>query len=182
MIKGKTVGIRALEREELLLLRDWRNNTSFRKNFREFRELNMVNQENWFAKVNSSPNDFMFMIERLEDKKPLGACGLLYTNWVIRSADVSFYIGHEESYIDKHGYAKEAAALLFEYGFNSLNLNKVWMELYEFDKAKLNFFMKEFDFKKDGQLRENCFEDGKYWNSYIISLLRSERKSSNHKS
>lgn len=172
MIKGKLVGLRSIEHSDLALLRDWRNLTSFRKNFREFRELNMANQEAWFSKVNSSPNDFMFVIERLEDKAPLGACGLLYTNWIIRSADFSFYIGHDEAYIDNHGYAEEAAALLIEYGFKYLNLHKIWMELYEFDKAKLDFFINKFKFEKDGKLRDNCFEDGKYYDSFIISLLK----------
>src|SRR5690242_14291716 len=122
MIKGKIVGLRALEEADLPTLRDWRNITAFRKNFREYRELNLVNQANWFSRVNASPNDFMFIIERIEDKKPLGACGLLYTNWIIRSADFSFYIGHDEAYIDNLGYAKEAALLLIKYGFHSLNL------------------------------------------------------------
>jgi RimJ/RimL family protein N-acetyltransferase len=174
MIKGKTVGLRALEREDLILLRDWRNIQSFRRNFREFRELNLANQEAWFTRTVASPNDFMFVIERLEDKKPLGACGLLYTNWIIRSADFSFYIGYEEKYIDNEGYAREAAQLLIDYGFKNLNLNKIWMELYEFDKMKIEFFTKTFGFKTDGTLRENCFEDGKYWNSYIISLLSND--------
>lgn len=174
MIKGKMVGLRAIEREDLQLLRNWRNIDSFRRNFREFRELNMVNQENWFAKVNASSTDFMFVIDRLSDKTPLGACGLLYINWIIRSADFSFYIGHNESYIDKDGYALEAADLLIQYGFHRLNLNKIWMELYEFDDKKITFFTKEFDFHQDALLRDNCFEDGKYWNSLIISLLRKE--------
>jgi RimJ/RimL family protein N-acetyltransferase len=174
MIKGQLVGLRALEKDDLLLLRDWRNIASFRRNFREYRELNMINQESWFAKVNASPNDFMFMIERLVDHQPLGACGLLYTNWIIRSADFSFYIGFEEKYIDDTGYAKEAATLLIEYGFNNLNLNKVWMELYDYDTAKIDFFTKIFSFNKDGTLRDNCFEDGRYWNSGIYSLLNRD--------
>lgn len=174
MIKGKLVGLRALEKDDLSLLRDWRNITSFRRNFREYRELNMTNQLNWFERVNASSNDFMFIIVRLEDNEPLGACGLLYTNWIIRSADFSFYIGFEEAYIDEVGYAKEAASLLINYGFRNLNLNKIWMELYEFDETKLNFFKNEFGFKVDGQLRENCFEDGKYWDSFIISLIATD--------
>jgi RimJ/RimL family protein N-acetyltransferase len=176
MIKGKLVGLRALEREDLPLLRDWRNIVSFRRNFREFRELNMANQENWFASLNTNSNNFMFMIQRLEDNKPLGACGLLYVNWIIRSADFSFYIGHEEKYIDESGYAEEAAGLLMSYGFKNLNLHKIWMELYEFDHQKLDFFREKFGFHTDGMLRDNCFEDGKYWNSYIISLLHTEIK------
>lgn len=174
MIKGKIVGLRSLEKEDLPLLRDWRNIQSFRKNFREYRELNMANQEAWFSRLNVSPNDFMFMIERLEDGMPLGACGLLYTHWIIRSADFSFYIAHDEKYIDDTGYAEEAAGLLIHYGFNNLNLHKIWMELYEFDKKKIDFFTQKFNFKTDGILRDNCFEDGRYWNSMIISLLQSD--------
>jgi RimJ/RimL family protein N-acetyltransferase len=174
MIKGKLIGLRAVEINDLEHLKNWRNNTEFRKNFREVRELNSVNQDSWFNKINSSPNDFMFTIIRLEDNKPIGACGLLYVNWIIRSADFSFYIGIEDYYIDNLGLAKESAELLIKYGFNNLNLNKIWMELYEFDSKKLDFFKNHFSFKIDGKLRDNSFEDGRYFNSYIISLIQSE--------
>ncbi len=172
MIKGKLVGLRAVEKEDLILLRDWRNKPNFRKNFREVRELNMINQEHWFNKCcTNNPNDFMFIIERLSDSKPIGAAGLLYINWIIRSADFSFYIGEEELYIDNKGIAEDAAKILIKYGFSNLNLHKIWMELYEFDTAKINFFTGKFGFRKDGELRDNCFEEGKYWNSLIISLI-----------
>lgn len=172
MIKGDLVGLRAVEKEDLALLRDWRNIPEFRRNFREVRELNLTNQEKWFERscVNNL-NDFMFVIVRLSNNKPIGACGLLYINWIIRSADFSFYIGDNQSYIDSEGYAKDAANLLINYGFNNLNLHKIWMELYEFDKLKLDFFQNEFNFQVDGKLRDNCFEDGKYWDSYIISKI-----------
>jgi RimJ/RimL family protein N-acetyltransferase len=175
MIKGKMVGLRAVEREDLKLLRDWRNNDEFRKNFREYRELNMSNQEKWFEQsCVGNPNDFMFIIFRLEDNKPIGACGLLYINWIIRSADYSFYIGAEDSYIDSDGYAEDATNILINYGFNTLNLNKIWMELYEYDKVKLDFFVSKFGFVKDGVLRDNCFDRGRYHNSFIISLLKAD--------
>jgi RimJ/RimL family protein N-acetyltransferase len=174
MLTGKKTGLRAVEKEDLSYLRDWRNIPAFRRNFREVRELNMHNQEQWFAKTFSNPNDFMFTITDLENKEPIGAAGLLYINWIIRSADFSFYIGKNEWYIDDKGYAADAANLLISYGFNNLNLNKIWMELYEFDKKKIDFFTKEFNFKQDGLLRQNCFEDGKYHDSVIISLLKDD--------
>ena len=116
----------------------------------------------------------MFIIERLNKRQAIGACGLLYINWIIRSADFSFYIGEDEKYIDDEGLAREAALLLIKYGFNNLNLNKIWMELYEFDTRKQIFFKEEFGFFQDGVLRENCFEDGRYWDSVIISLLKKD--------
>lgn len=175
MIKGKLVGLRSIEKADLQLLKEWRNIPSLRKNFREYRELNLDQQLKWFEALQETRStNFMFVIERLNDNMPLGACGLLQTNWIIRAADFSLYIGFEESYVDSHGYAKETATLLLEYAFNTLNLNKVWMEVYEFDAVKMQLFTKQFGFKKDGVLRDNCFEDGRYWDSYLISLTRKE--------
>ena len=174
MIKGNVVGLRAVEKKDLEVLRDWRNISGFRKNFREIRELSLSHQEKWFENCCvGNPNDFMFVIVRLEDDKPIGAAGLLYINWIIRSADFSFYIGDNESYIDSEGYAEEAAALLIDYGFKNLNMHKIWMELYEFDDKKIKFFQNIFNFKIDGTLRDNCFENGKYWDSNILSLLNN---------
>ena len=173
MIKGKLVGLRAVERNDLSILRDWRNIPRFRKHFRESKELNLDNQDKWFERMTNSQNDFMFIIIRLKDKIPLGVCGLSYINWIPRFADFSLYIGYKEKYIDNDGYAEEASKLLLHYGFNNLNLHKIWTELYEFDEKKIKLFTK-LKFTKDGELRDNCFEDGKYWNSHIYSLLSSE--------
>ncbi len=122
------------------------------------RELNLANQEEWFNKCCiNNPNDFMFIIERLDNKMPIGACGLLYINWIIRSGDFSFYIGEGEKYIDDEGYASDACKLLINYGFNNLNLNKIWMELYEFDKTKLSFFQKQFGFTIGWKIKKKLF-------------------------
>jgi hypothetical protein len=176
MICGTKIGLRALEQSDLGILKEWRNNPTFRKNFREVRELNSFNQELWFERTNKSANDFMFMIVNLENGEAIGAGGLLYINWINRSADFSFYIVYKNMYIDNDGFAEEATSLLINYGFNNLNLNKIWMELYEFDNKKIDFFKNIFNFKVDGCLRQNCFEEGRYWDSYIISLLCNDYK------
>ena len=174
MIKGKKVGLRAVEKEDLLHLRDWRNIPEFRKHFREVRELSLKDQEAWLDSLQKTKHiNYMFTIVDLDSQKPIGAAGLLYINWIIRSADFSFYIGDENKYIGDDGIAKEAAQLLIDYGFNNLNLHKIWMELYEFDTQKIEFFKNEFDFKQDGLLRDNCFEDGRYHNSLILSLINN---------
>jgi hypothetical protein len=175
LIKGEKVGLRAIEKEDLILLRDWRNIVEFRKNFREVRELSLADQESWFTSLQDSKHiNYMFMIVDLKTDKPIGAAGLLYINLIIRSADFSFYIGDQNKYIGDDGIANESAQLLINYGFNNLNLNKIWMELYEFDSQKINFFKNNFSFKQDGLLRDNCFEEGKYWNSLILSLLKND--------
>jgi len=173
MLEGKYTCLRAVEITDLELLRDWRNIPEFRINFREHRELGLENQKKWFEGVSLSSNDYMFVITNKETQEQIGACGLLYINWIIRSADFSFYIGKEKLYIDDK-YAKDAAEVLIRYGFYDLNLYKIWMELYEFDVKKLEFFQNEFNFHVDGKLRSNAYAKGKYWDSYILSLLFTE--------
>ena len=119
MLKGNSVGLVAVEREDLPHLMAWRNNTEFRKHFREYRELNGAMQEQWFEqKVLKDPTTLMFSIRRLSDNELLGCCGLVYVNWVHRHADLSLYIGWNNSYIDEEGYAEGACRLLLKYGFD----------------------------------------------------------------
>jgi len=174
MLKGKLVSLYAVEKEDLQHLRDWRNNPDFRKHFREYRELNMRQQENWFEeKVVKDPNTLMFSIKRNKDNELLGCCGFVYINWIHRHADLSLYIGWQDTYIDEKGYAEESCRLLLGYGFKELCLNKIWTEIYEFDTKKAALYDK-FGFNQDGFLRENYWYNGKWWGSRILSLLNSE--------
>lgn len=183
MITQGKIALRAIEEQDLEQLRDWRNQPHYRKNFREVRELGMYNQRAWLTKMNQSPNDYMFAILNEQNEKLIGAGGLLYIDWILRSADFSIYIGENDEYLKSEPYGGDAVKALLSYGFNILNMNKIWMELYEFDTAKIQFFTGELSFHIDGKLRQNCFYNGKYYDSLIISMLSSEfRQLSNAKS
>ncbi len=175
MIKGSRISFRAVEREDLATLKEWRNNEDFRKFFREYRELNMDNQELWFNEYILKRNDtVMFMIlKNDENKTPIGCAGLCYINWVNRNADLSLYIGENDAYIDEKGYAKEATEMLFAYGFGELCLNKLWTEIYEFDTSKYALYT-ELGMIQDGLLRENYFHKGKFHDSRIMSILAKD--------
>lgn len=181
MLKGKKVRLNALERSDLKQLMDWRNDPEMRKHFREYRELNLELQEKWYNEsVSSNPHNLMFGIRRLDDNELLGCCGLVYIHPVYRHADLSLYIGWNNAYIDNEGYASEASELLFDYAFNDLGLNKVWTEIYTFDHRKKALYDK-FGMSVDGVLRQNCFWDGKFWDSWVLSILAAEWRSRNKK-
>lgn len=174
MIIGKSVYLAPIEREDLPILMSWRNREDFRKYFREYREINTDMQNKWYeSKVLNDPSTIMFSIRNINSHELLGACGLCYINWIHRNADLSLYIGWDNSYIDDKGYARESCNLLFNYGFKGLGLNKIWTEIYEFDVKKKKLY-ESLGFKLDGILRENCFYDGKWWDSLILSLLNKD--------
>ena len=56
-----------------------------------------------------------------------------------------------------------------------INLNKIYAEIYSIDIDKLELF-KRNKFKKDAVLREHYYYNGKYVDSYILSILKSEYK------
>jgi hypothetical protein len=115
----------------------------------------------------------MFAIRSKANDELLGCCGLVYINWIHRHADLSLYIGWNQSYIDNRGYAREGCRLLLDYAFKELCLNKVWTEIYEFDDKKKQLY-DEFNFRQDGLLRQNYFYNGKWWDSRILSILSKE--------
>lgn len=174
MISGNKVYICALEKEDLKQLMEWRNLPDYRKYFREYREINSDMQLEWYEKkVIQDPSTIMFAIHSVHDNSLIGCCGLCYINWINRNADLSLYMGIERKYIDSDGYAEESCKLLFDYGFKELGLQKIWTEIYSFDEKKLSLY-KKLGFKIDGELRNQYFYDGKWWNSYMLSLLESE--------
>ena len=174
VLRGEKIELASIKKKDLGRLMKWRNNPEFRKHFREYRVLDMKHQKRWYEEaVLQDPATIMFSINRLKDHQLLGCCGLVYISWPYKHADLSLYIGWNNSYIDKKGYAEESAKLLMNYGFNELCLNKIWTEIYIFDKKKKKLYDK-FDFNIDGVLRENYFHKGKFWDSYILSVLASE--------
>lgn len=174
MLKGEKVCLEAIEEEDIEQLRNWRNLPEFRKYFREYREINREMQRRWYERdILDNTNTIMFAVKTLQGGELIGCCGLCYINWVHRHADLSLYIGLNEMYIDNDGYAKESCNLLFEYGFRELGLKKIWTEIYQFDEKKIELY-KELGFYKDGVLRKNYFYSGKWWDSYILSLLDEE--------
>ena len=175
MIKGFITGLRAIERNDLPQLLEWRNKPEFRKYFREYRELNSDSQKIWFEnKVINDISTRMFSIEDLSSKKLIGACGLCYIDWVNRSADFSIYIGINDIYIDDK-YAIDASQLMIKYAFEELALHRLWSEIYDTDKSKKEMF-KKLGFTLDGTLRESHFSEGIWINSFLFSLLAKEYK------
>lgn len=174
MIKGNLVYLCALERRDLPFLMNWRNQTEFRKYFREYRELNSDMQNSWYEKkVLGDMGTIMFAIHDTRNDELLGCCGLCYINWIHRNSDLSLYIGKDNLYIDTIGYAEESCRLLFDYGFSELGLEKIWSELYEFDDRKIQLYQR-LGMQIDGMLRNQYYYDGRWWNSQVFSILRDE--------
>lgn len=170
MLKGQYVGLRAIEKDDLSQLLEWRNQPEYRRYFREYRELSSVNQAEWFeSRVIRDKNTVMFSIVNISTGELLGACGLCYIDWINKNADFSIYIGKDGVYIDDV-YAVEAAQLMMKYGFDELNLHKLWAEIYSFDEMKKVLFDK-LGFSLEGCHKETHWTEGGWCDSLFYGKL-----------
>lgn len=171
MISGKKIGLTSVSTESLEQFREWRNRPELRQYFREHRELSKEMQTNWFnSKVLNDPNQYNFEIRDLDSKKLIGHCGLYYINWIARTAEFGIYIG--DNNFRNGGYGSDSLRTLIDYGFNQLNLNKIWAEVYSNNDAFHVYT--HVGFKVDGVLRQNVYKNGEYYDATIISMLKSE--------
>lgn len=170
MIKGQVVGLRAIEKKDLPRLLEWRNQPEFRQYFREYRELNSDHQMLWYENhIMKETSTKMFAIVELSTNELIGACGLCYIDWINRNADFSIYIGKDNLYIDDT-YAVDAAKLLEKYGFEELNLHRLYAEIYSIDEKKLIFF-KNLGFKKEGHFKDTHWTHGNWVDSIYFAKI-----------
>jgi len=80
------------------------------------------------------------------------------------------YIGKNNLYIDA-SLAIEAAQLMEKYGFEELNLHRLWAEIYSIDEAKIKFF-NELEFTQEGLFKETHWTEGKWVDSIYFGKIR----------
>ena len=174
MIEGKHVNLRALEKEDLEILKIWRNDRRTRIHTREYRLLNMINQYEWFESLHKQnpPSAIMFGIEN-KKRKLIGVCGLVYIDWKNRHAEISNIISMNKWQKSKE--AKNTLELLTNYAFNELNLHRLWVEIFDTIPENVKLF-ERMKFVKEGKLRDKLWRNSKWHDSFIYSKLNNVSK------
>ena len=170
MIKGKKITLSPVEREDIEQLRNWRNQPELRKYFREHRDISKTMQSAWFDKINNDPNQVNFEIREAENNKLIGHCGLYYISWIHRHAEFGIYIGADD--YRSGGFGSDALRTLIKYGFNDLNLNRIWCEVYD-NNTSIELY-KHLGFVHEGTLRQTYYNEGRYWDSHLLGIFRDE--------
>ena len=136
-------------------------------------------EEEWIRstwKQRQERKAFTFAVETITDNKLIGGTGLFNIDWTSRSAEVGISIYNPE-YWGK-GYGVESLNLILGFAFRDLNLNRVGLEVFDFNKRAHKCYLKA-GFKEMGRRRKARFIDGKYHDSIVMDILREEWMSKN---
>ncbi len=114
---------------------------------------------------------FTFAIETTADSKLIGGAGVFDVDWTSRSAMAGISIYNPE-YWGK-GYGTESMNLLLSFAFQNLNLNRVELSAFDFNKRAQKCYRK-VGFKEVGRKRKARFIDGQYRDEVVMDILREE--------
>lgn len=171
MISGNKIYLTAVSKNSIQQLMNWRNSPELKKYFREYREISDEMQEAWFQnRVMNNDKQIDFEIHDIVSRRLIGHCGLYYINWVNRTAELSIYIGDVN--FRGGGYGKDALHILMNYAFKTINMNRVWCEVFSNNEAVHVY--RKIGFKDEGILRDHHFDDGKFIDCHILGLLSKE--------
>lgn len=173
-----------MEKSYLRNLKKWRN---LQINvLRQFTPLTDCDQETWFESLQNDSRRVIFAIltceENLKEPTFIGYCGITNIDFKNERGEISFLLDPDRATNEKL-YREDFLSILemlSRYSFEELNLNKLFTETFSFREFHIKI-LEEFDFKREGVLRNHHFTRGEYFDSIIHSLLASEWKGKKNK-
>ncbi|KXK13966.1 MAG: putative acetyltransferase [Chloroflexi bacterium OLB14] len=174
IIYGERIRLRAVEREDLKKFHEWVNDPEVTRGLAMYLPLSMADEENWFnLLLQRNPNERPFVIDLKKGRswKMIGNCGFHAIENNNRCGEVGIMIGDKAEW--NKGYGTEAMTLLQQHGFETLNLNRVYLRVYA-DNVRAVRAYEHAGFVLEGRLREANYKHGKYEDVLLMGVLRSE--------
>lgn len=168
---GERIAFRPLEIEDLESCQGWLNDPEVHQYLQRSRPLNRVEEREWLEKLHRNENDHLFGITLREGGRLIGTCGLHRASLPHRSAELGIVIGEAE--FQGKGYGREAIGLLLDYGFGTLNLNRIELRVYANNARGIRCY-EACGFKREGVKREARWWDGRWWDILEYAILTRE--------
>jgi ribosomal-protein-alanine N-acetyltransferase len=172
---GPRLYFRPLEREDAPRLAAFVNHPDVRRNLLVHRPMNTAQEVAFVDTLTASQRDVMFAIVLRDGDRMIGTSGLHDMDFRSRRATFGMLIGEPSEW--HKGYGSEATRMVLDYGFGTLNLNRVQLEVLENNVAGIRAYEKA-GFRREGVLRQHHYVDGAYVDTLVMGILRSEWKPS----
>jgi RimJ/RimL family protein N-acetyltransferase len=122
-------------------------------------------------RLTSSASNVVFRVDDRGSGTPIGSAGLYDIHTTARKAEFRILLGARQFW--NKGYGTEVTELLTFYGFDRLNLNKIWLGVTDDNVGGLRAYTKA-GFQEEGRLRQELYRSSRYYDAIRMSVLRGE--------
>ena len=170
-IDGEKIFLRAMEPEDMEMLRDMINDSDVSNMVVGWSfPVSKKEQMDWYGRAVSS-QDKRFIVCTKENKKAVGLVTLTDIDLVNHTAFHGIKL--HPSCPKGKGIGTDAVMTLMEYAFNQINLNRLEGEWFLYNKASICLYEK-CGWHQEGIKRKAVFRNGKYHDLAIAGILKDE--------
>lgn len=177
MIKGTYVTLKVMDSKDIEMVRCWKNSPENYEFFANRDFISDFRQNNWFEKKNKADNNLLLIIFNNNNMKPIGMTLLEDIDHRNRTACWGIYIAETE--YRKRIFAVEAVYLLFNYGFDYLNLRKIYGNTLG-NNLRGRKFHGSVGFREEAIFLKHIYIDGEYQDLIWICLFDEDWKIKRH--
>jgi len=127
-------------------------------------------QMTWYRNLEKNETGFWWAICSLDNKTFYGAGGLNNVSKENKKAEIGFWLLPE---FWGQGFMQEAFPLICDYGFNTLDLNRI-EGFVDSENINCKKAVEKLNFKFEGTMRECEIKEGKHLSVDIYSKLKSD--------
>lgn len=175
VLRGSKCLLRPLCREDLATTLPWRHDVALRNAIFGHRfPVTKENESAWYDRVlgESGKERAIFAICRPDADTALGTVRLYDIDWISRLAEFGIFLA--DAAARGKGMGKQAAALILNYAFDDLNLNRVHLRVAADNQAAIRLYQ-SLGFTQEGVLRAHIYVENAYHDVVVMGLLRTER-------
>ncbi len=149
---------------------DWLNNPLINAGLvKDFYTWNEITE---YVKVKSkAPNCYFFAIVTKGSNKMIGTIKLDSWDKSAQNMELGIMIG--DTNFHGKGYGEEACKLLLNFGFNELNLKKIWLAVYESNLPAICLYEK-LGFRVEGIQRKHIRKQDKLYDKYLMAIFKED--------
>lgn len=170
-IQGKLVTLRAIEYDDMELLRSMLNDPDMEKLVVGWSfPVSSEEQRKWYEKSINDKTNLRFIIETKE-KQALGIATLTSIDWKNRKATHGIKLANNVN--RQRGIGTDTVMAIMRYAFDELNLNRLDGSWYEDNIPSQKLYIK-CGWKIEGCRRNYLFKNGGYKNLILTGILAEE--------
>jgi RimJ/RimL family protein N-acetyltransferase len=113
---------------------------------------------------------YQLAIVLLAEKQLIGNCGVRLEQSDSQEAELGYEISPDHW---GRGYATEAAGAMVTFGFQELDLHRIWAASLADNVGSIRV-LEKLGMHYEGRLRENRWFKGRWWDTLLYSLLEQE--------
>ncbi len=170
-IKGKIVTLRAVDYEDMELMRGMLNDPEMEKLVIGWSfPVSATEQEKWFASAIQDKNNLRFVIETLNDGA-IGIATLSGIDWKNRRATHGIKLINRRT--RQKGVGTDTVMAIMRYAFDELNLNRLDGSWFEDNIPSQKLYTK-CGWSVEGCKRDYIYKNGHYRNLIIVGILKTD--------